>query len=90
MINEIYNSRIGAIKTYHFHNEWAAPTIPHEKTLTEELEIIFNKLFDLQSDTVADKIKTTYYKQNFMYIVSLYFLPFIYTKTVFMNFLSEK
>jgi hypothetical protein len=49
MIDEIYNSRIGAIKTYHFSDEWEKTAIPFEESLTEEQTILFHKLCDLQS-----------------------------------------
>lgn len=49
MIDEIYNSRIGAIKTYHFSDEWEKTAIPFEELLTEEHTILFHKLCDLQS-----------------------------------------
>ena len=60
MIDEIYNSRIGAIKTYHFSNEWEKTTIPFEESLTEEQIIIFHKLCDLQSETAADEMRVAY------------------------------
>ena len=49
MIDEIYNSRIGAIKTYHFSDEWEKTAIPFEESLTEEQTILFHKRCDLQS-----------------------------------------
>lgn len=49
MIDEIYNSRIGAIKTYHFSDKWEKTAIPFEESLTEEQTILFHKLCDLQS-----------------------------------------
>lgn len=49
MIDEIYNSRIGAFKTYHFSDEWEKTAIPFEESLTEEQTILFHKLCDLQS-----------------------------------------
>lgn len=36
MINDIYNSRLGAIKTYHFSVEWEQNAIPFEESPTEE------------------------------------------------------
>ena len=51
MIDEIYNSRIGAIKTDHFSDEWEQTAIPFEESLTEEQIIMFHKLCDLQSET---------------------------------------
>lgn len=51
MIDEIYNSRFGAIETYHFSDEWEKTAIPFEESLTEEQTIIFHKLCDLQSET---------------------------------------
>ncbi len=47
MIDEIYNSRIGAIKTGHTSDEWEQTAIEFEESLTEEQEIIFRKLCDL-------------------------------------------
>ena len=60
MIDEIYNSRIGAIKTYHFSNEWEKTAITFEESLTEEQIIIFHKLCDLQSETAADEMSVAY------------------------------
>ena len=60
MIDEIYNCRIGAIKTYHFSNAWEKTAIPFEESLTEEKTIIFHKLSDLQSETAADEMRATY------------------------------
>ena len=60
MIDEIYNSRIGAIKTYHFSNEWEKTAIPFEESLTEEQTIIFHKLCDLQSENAADEMRVAY------------------------------
>ena len=60
MIDEIYNCRIGAIKTYHFSNEWEKTAIPFEESLTEEQTIIFHKLCDLQSETAADEMRAAY------------------------------
>ncbi len=60
MIDEIYNSRIGAIKTYHFSDEWEKTAIPFEESLTEEQTILFHKLCDLQSQTAADEIRAAY------------------------------
>lgn len=60
MIDEIYNSRIGAIKTYHFSNEWEKTAIPFEESLTEEQTIIFHKLCDLQSETATDEMRAAY------------------------------
>lgn len=60
MIDEIYNSRIGAIKTYPFFNEWEKTAIPFEESLTEEQTIIFHKLCDLQSETAADEMRAAY------------------------------
>ena len=44
MIDEIYNSRIGAIKTDHVSDEWEQTAIPFEESLTEEQIILFHKL----------------------------------------------
>ena len=60
MIDEIYNSRIGAIKTYHFSDEWEKTAIPFEESLTEDKTIIFHRLCDLQSETVADEMRAAY------------------------------
>ena len=60
MIDEIYNCRIGAIKTYHFSDEWEKTAIPFEESLTEEQTIIFHKLCDLQSETAADEMRAAY------------------------------
>lgn len=60
MIDEIYNSRIGVIKTYHFSDEWEKTAIPFEESLTEEQTIIFRKLCDLQSETAADEMRAAY------------------------------
>ena len=57
MIDEIYNSRIGAIKTSHSSDEWEKTAIEFEKSLTEEQESIFHKLCDLQRENVADEIR---------------------------------
>jgi len=64
MIDEIYNSRIGAIKTYHFSDELEKTAIPFEEALTEDQTIIFHKLCDLQSETAADEMRAAY-KQGF-------------------------
>ena len=60
MIDEIYNSRLGTIKVYHFSDEWEKTAIPFEDSLTEEQTIIFHKLCDLQSETAADEMRATY------------------------------
>jgi len=60
MIDEIYNSRIGAIKTCHSSDEWEKTAIEFEKSLTEEQESIFHKLCDLQSETAADEMRAAY------------------------------
>ena len=60
MIDEIYNSRIGAIKTDHFSDEWEQTAIPFEESLTEEQTIIFHKLCELQSETAADEMRAAY------------------------------
>ena len=57
MIDEIYNSRIGAIKSSHSSDEWEKTAIEFEKSLTEEQESIFHKLCDLQRENVADEIR---------------------------------
>ncbi len=54
MIDEIYNSRIGAIKTCHCSDEWEQTAIPFEESLTEEQTILYLKLCDLQSETAAE------------------------------------
>ena len=48
MIDEIYNSRIGIIKTDHFSDEW------------EQTAILFHKLCDLQSETAAAEMRAAY------------------------------
>ena len=60
MIDEIYNSRLGAIKTYHFSDEWEKTAIPFEESLIEEQTILFHKLCDLQSDTAAAEMRAAY------------------------------
>ena len=60
MIDEIYNSRIGAIKTYNSSDEWEQTAIEFEESLTEEQTIIFHKLCDLQSETSADEMRAAY------------------------------
>ena len=59
-IDEIYNSRIGAIKTCHSSDEWEKTAIEFEKSLTEEQQDIFRKLCDLQSETAADEMRAAY------------------------------
>ena len=60
MIDELYNSRLGGIKTYHFSDEWEQTVIPFEESLTEEQTILFHKLCDLQSETAADEMRAAY------------------------------
>ena len=60
MIDEIYNSRIGAIKTTHVSDEWEQTAIPFEESLTEEQIILFHKLCDLQSETAAVEMRAAY------------------------------
>lgn len=60
MIDEIYNSRIGAIKTYRSSDEWGKTAIAFEKSLTDEQERIFHKLCDLQSETASDEMRAAY------------------------------
>ena len=60
MIDEIYNSRIGAIKTGCSSDEWEKTAIAFEESLTEEQESIFHKLCDLQSETAADEMRAAY------------------------------
>ena len=60
MIDEIYNSRIGAIKTNHFSDEWEQTAIPFENSLTEEQIILFHMLCDLQSETAAEEMRAAY------------------------------
>ena len=60
MIDEIYNCRVGAIKTYHFSDEWEKTAIPFEESLTDEQQNIFHKLCDLQSETAADEMRAAY------------------------------
>ena len=60
MIDEIYNSRLGEIKTVHTSGEWKKTAIAFEESLTEEQEIMFHKLCDLQSETAAVEIRAAY------------------------------
>lgn len=60
MIDEIYNSRLGEIKTVHISDEWEKTAIEFEESLTEEQETIFHKLCDLQSETAADEMRAAY------------------------------
>jgi len=60
MIDEIYNSRIGVIKTSHSSDEWEKTAIAFEESLSEEQTIIFHKLCDLQSETAADEMRAAY------------------------------
>ena len=60
MIDEIYNCRVAAIKTYHFSDEWEKTAIPFEESLTDEQQNIFHKLCDLQSETAADEMRAAY------------------------------
>ena len=60
MIDEIYNSRLGAIKTYKTSDEWEKLAIQFEKSLTEEQTIMFHDLCDLQSETAADEMRAAY------------------------------
>lgn len=60
MIDEIYNSRLGEIKTYLTSDEWKKTAIAFEKSLTEEQQDIFHKLCDLQSETTADEMRVAY------------------------------
>lgn len=60
MIDEIYNSKIGAIKTCHSSDEWEQTAIKFEESLTDEQTIIFHKLCDLQSETAADEMRAAY------------------------------
>ena len=60
MIDEIYNSRIGAIKTRHCSDEWEQTAIPLEESLTEKQIIMFHKLCDLQSETAAAEMRAAY------------------------------
>ena len=60
MIDEIYNCRLGAIKTYHFSDEWEELAIPFENSLTDEQIKMFHKLCNLQSETTADEMRAAY------------------------------
>ena len=60
MIDEIYNSRIGAIKTCRTSDEWEQTAIEFEESLTEEQTIIFHKLCDLQSETATYEMRAAY------------------------------
>ena len=70
MIDEIYNSRQGAIQAYHFSDEWEQTVIPFEESLTEEQIIMFHKLCDLQSETAAAEMRAAY-KAGFKDCVAL-------------------
>lgn len=60
MIDEIYNSRIGAIKTDNSSDEWEKLAIQFEKSLTEEQTVMFHNLCDMQSETTADEMRAAY------------------------------
>lgn len=60
IIDEIYNSRIGAIKTCHCSDEWEQTAIPFEESLTEKQTILYHKLCDLQSETAAAEMRAAY------------------------------
>ena len=60
MIDEIYNSRIGAIKTDHFSDEWEQTAIPFEESLTEAQLTTFHKLLDCVSETAAEEMRAAY------------------------------
>lgn len=60
MIDEIYNCRLGAIKTYTVSEEWNTLAIQFEKSLTEEQATMFHNLCDLQSETAADEMRAAY------------------------------
>ena len=60
MIDKIYNSRIGAIKTANSSDEWEKLAIQFEKSLTEEQTILFHNLCNLQSETAADEMRAAY------------------------------
>lgn len=60
MIDEIYNSRIGSIKTGRSSDEWEKTAIAFAESLTEEQAITFHKLCDLQSETAADEMRAAY------------------------------
>lgn len=60
MIDEIYNCRLGAIKTYKTSDEWEKLAIQFGKSLTEEQTIMFHNLCDLQSETAADEMRAAY------------------------------
>ena len=63
-IDEIYNSRISAIKTDHFSDEWEQTAIPFEESLAEEQIVMFHKLCNLQSENSANEMRAAY-KQGF-------------------------
>ena len=65
MIDEIYNCRLGAIKTYTVSDEWDKLAMQFEKSLTEEQATIFHNLCDLQSETAPDEMRAAY-KAGFM------------------------
>ena len=70
MIDEIYNSRQGTIKSYHLSDEWEQTAIPFEESLTEEQITTFHKLFDCVSETAAAEMRVAY-KAGFKYGVAL-------------------
>ncbi len=70
MIDEIYNCRLGAIKTYNFSDEWEKLGMKFEDSLTEEQLIMFHKLCDLQSETAAAEMRAAY-KVGFKDVVAL-------------------
>ena len=60
MIDEIYNSRIGAIKTCHCSDEWEQTAIPFEESLIEAQLTTFHKLLDCVSETAAAEMRAAY------------------------------
>lgn len=60
MIDEIYDSRIDAIKTDHCSDEWEQTTIPFEESLSEEQIDIFHRILDCVSETVAAEMGAAY------------------------------
>lgn len=60
MIDEIYNSRIGAIKTDRNSEEWEQTAIPFEELLTKKQIVMFHKLCDLQSETASAEMRAAY------------------------------
>ena len=57
MIEEIYNCRLSAIKTFHFSDKCEKTAILFEESLTEKQQNIFHKLCNLKSQTAAAEMR---------------------------------